>query len=195
LLKRVPLLLFLKKPRQLRNEFKYFDSSKLYMERLLHSLPLLCCKPKHLNYRPIHLHYVPQTFVLRSPKIKIPYNRVQMLLNGLTTFIKLNSYWSFLWSTIWYGADCPRFCNDVFKPVCGSNGATYGNECRLNRASCIQVRKQMQNISKKSDGECTGSVPDYVSEQLFLLRLSTHILFFFLFFQIRLVLLTSRLNF
>ena len=41
----------------------------------------------------------------------------------------------FCWP-FYLSSDCTRFCNVDFKPVCGSNGVTYGNECRLNRAAC-----------------------------------------------------------
>ena len=44
---------------------------------------------------------------------------------------------------------CP-VCNDVFNPVCGVNGVTYSNLCKL---------KECGRIEKSNDGPC--GVPDY----------------------------------
>lgn len=34
--------------------------------------------------------------------------------------------------------ECP-FCNDVFNPVCGTNGVTYANLCKLRECARIDV--------------------------------------------------------
>ena len=33
--------------------------------------------------------------------------------------------------------DCNVACLQVYDPVCGSNSITYGNECSLNAAACL----------------------------------------------------------
>ena len=32
--------------------------------------------------------------------------------------------------------DCPFICPALFRPVCGSDGKTYINQCRMRKASC-----------------------------------------------------------
>ncbi|KAK4299156.1 hypothetical protein Pmani_028549 [Petrolisthes manimaculis] len=44
---------------------------------------------------------------------------------------------------------CPTVCPATFRPVCGSNGRTYSNQCALNQASC-----RNPEITKRSEGEC-----------------------------------------
>jgi hypothetical protein len=42
--------------------------------------------------------------------------------------------------------DRPEVCADLYQPVCGCDGVTYGNECRM----------QAAGASLRSDGTCDG---------------------------------------
>ena len=54
-------------------------------------------------------------------------------------------------------AKCIDNCLDIQKPVCGSDGRTYSNQCELDLASCRSNGK----IKKVSDGECSKWLQNY----------------------------------
>lgn len=50
---------------------------------------------------------------------------------------------------------CDFVCAAVYKPVCGSDGKTHGNECGMRSTACVQKK----TITVAYEGECsTGSV-------------------------------------
>ncbi|OWY95008.1 Kazal-like serine protease inhibitor [Phytophthora megakarya] len=45
---------------------------------------------------------------------------------------------------------CSQKCTDEYEPLCGTNGVTYGNVCKMQIIAC-QTR---EIIGKQSDGPC-----------------------------------------
>ncbi|RLN93248.1 hypothetical protein BBJ28_00017017 [Nothophytophthora sp. Chile5] len=50
-------------------------------------------------------------------------------------------------------AACPDVCYEIYKPVCGSDGVTYSNDCFLAIAQCNSDGE----ITQVSDGECSSA--------------------------------------
>ncbi|KAK9962891.1 hypothetical protein ABG768_006130 [Culter alburnus] len=55
--------------------------------------------------------------------------------------------------------NCKRYssniCTKIYKPVCGSDGKTYGNECVL----CAAIRGSKTKILIQKQGECNRRLP------------------------------------
>ncbi|XP_071105139.1 uncharacterized protein [Haliotis cracherodii] len=57
-------------------------------------------------------------------------------------------------------SSCPSACHTEYKPVCGSNGATYNNACELGIASCQSLLQGRPRIYESYSGRCSPQLDD-----------------------------------
>ena len=50
-------------------------------------------------------------------------------------------------------SDC-EFCQRIFRPVCGSDGVTYSNECELRAENCRRGEDSEERPEMVSSGPC-----------------------------------------
>ena len=50
-------------------------------------------------------------------------------------------------------SDC-EFCQRIFRPVCGSDGVTYSNECELRAENCRRGEDSDERPEMVSNGPC-----------------------------------------
>ena len=56
--------------------------------------------------------------------------------------------------------ECPIFCPASWAPVCGSNGKTYTNRCRLEVANCRSTQQDGPVIELVHNGVCKSPRED-----------------------------------
>lgn len=49
---------------------------------------------------------------------------------------------------------CPRGCNKAYKPICGSDGETYDNQCILDNHNCVAKKMMLPQVKVIHTGKC-----------------------------------------
>ena len=56
------------------------------------------------------------------------------------------------------GENCPLSCTQEYEPICGSDGKTYSNDCKLKAENCRNPNLGLQMVAR---GECEENVFDF----------------------------------
>ena len=47
--------------------------------------------------------------------------------------------------------ECPEHCPEIYKPICGTDGKTYSNDCELKVEACYTHN---HDLKVEHEGEC-----------------------------------------
>ncbi|XP_029188072.2 uncharacterized protein LOC114955412 isoform X1 [Acropora millepora] len=72
--------------------------------------------------------------------------------------------------------NCNIICAEIYRPVCGTDGETHSNECKMKAHAC----EKQKEIKKDYDGECSGATGNFTFSTLMLMMNVLAFLWFFM---------------